>query len=286
MTFPASRLRNFPQRSSGKAAALLLTLLLLPAIHAAAWDDEATKLAYSLQWDKGVVIVLNHRDRKYGTGWFIDPRYVVTAKHVIGDSSNTQIEIVKGGFHTGARVVALDNQHDIAILELEQPYREAHIFPLKPEPRKGEKIYVIGFPYELAILQGYDWERISMNPRAATGTASWFDQRRLLIEIGTYTDAGNSGGPVVDEDGNAVGLITFALEGEAATLYFATAASKVIDLCRQHNIPFTQAKINESMDDFVTNPSSLDYRIKYMMLGAGAVAIAAIVVPLVLARRR
>lgn len=266
----------------------LLAILLLPIAHVAhAWDDDATRLAYSLKWDKGVAIVLNHRDRKYGTGWFINTRYVVTAKHVVTDQSNNQIEIVKGNFHTYARVAAIDNQHDIAILELDHPYPDAHIFPLKPRPEKGEKIYVLGFPYELAILQGYNWERISMNPRAATGTASWIDEHRMLIEIGTYTDAGNSGGPVVDEQGNAIGLITFAMEGEAATMYFATSAAKVITLCRQYNIPYMPA--NEPMgtvEDFIVHATGLDARIKYMMLGAGAVAIAAIVIPLALMRRR
>ena len=61
-----------------------LALLLAPSL-AAAWDEDATRLAYSLQWDKGVVVILNHRDRNFGTGWFIDQRYVVTAKHVVSD---------------------------------------------------------------------------------------------------------------------------------------------------------------------------------------------------------
>jgi len=267
-------------------ALALLALLLLPAAHA--WDQDATRLAYSLQWDKGVVIVLNHRDREYGTGWFIDPRYVVTAKHVVGDAANDQIEIVKGDFRTHARVVAIDSQHDIAILELDQPYRDAHVFPLKARPEKGETIYVIGFPYELAILQGYDWKRISMNPRAAAGTASWYDQHRMLIEIGTYTDAGNSGGPVVDENGNAIGLITFALEGRAATLYFATSAEKVIELCQRYNIPFVPAQENMALTPWDSGGAGAgpDPRLKWMLAGAGAVAIAAIAVPLALARRR
>ena len=261
----------------------LLALLLMPV--ASAWDIDATRLAYSQRWDQGVVIVLNHRDRLYGTGWFIHPRYIVTAYHVIKSPDNLAIEIVKGTFHTNARVIAYDRDTDIAILELDKPYTHAHIFPLRPDIKKGETIYVLGFPYQLATLEGYNWEQLSMNPRAAKGTASWTN--KLLIELGTYTDAGNSGGPIVDDNGNAVGLVTFAYPGEAATMYFATEAKEVIKLAKAAGIPFTPAGEDMgAVDDIVMEATGVDAKLKYMMLGAGAVAIAAIVIPLALMRRR
>ncbi len=262
---------------------LLLVTILVMASPVVAWDRGAEKLAYSLGWDKGVVVVLDLVHGQYGTGWLISPKYVVTAAHVTRNQM-IQVTVVKGDKEVDGVVVAVDTKNDVEIIRLSEPIN-GHVFPLRPTVRKGETIYVMGFPFELAQLQGYDWKRISANPRVARGLATWVDNYKGLVELGTYVDAGNSGGPVIDDNGDVVGLVTFALPGEAATMYFATSAQAVINLCDEYGIPYQLAKVSMgSITDDIIRSETDTSKYTWILAGAGLVAIIAIAATLI--RRR
>ena len=164
---------------------------------------------------------LGYANRAIGSGFFIDRSgYIVTNYHVIQSEVDPEYEGYSRLYiklssdpetRIPARVVGWDPLLDLALLktEIDAPY----VFPLGSsiELDVGEKIYAIGAP------AGLDWT-ITSGIVSAKG-------RRLLtmgpvMQIDAAINAGNSGGPILDENGN-VEAIAFAGVLEHQGLNFA-----------------------------------------------------------------
>ena len=250
---------------------LLAVLILVSNVLVIAENKTTTKpLVFSEDWLKGVAIIVY--GNQYGTCFWINPTHVATAAHVVNFNPNAQAIIIKGNIRATGRVVALDRQTDIAVLYVENSDQfDKHIFPIaRSIPRLTSTIYVIGYPSELLQITG-SLEELSEHPRVLECRLSWIGNG--LFEVGGITDAGNSGGPVVDYSGNVLGIVSFALRGPAGFLYFASSAGNLKELCRQHNIAYIEGTSGILPENFVQNPA---------LQGAIAGATASIVVDLVM----
>ncbi len=275
-----------------------LTALLVNVGYASLPLTPAEKLAYEKGWDKGVVIVYYSPASQYGTGFWIAPGYLVTAAHVVRDSyaGYGEVVIYKGSWRCNARVVALlpSSQGDIAILETEGHKMNpgAHIFPLLRitsetlEKLKGKPVYVLGFPFELVSMYAYDLARASMEPRVARGTFAWYGESRELLEFAALTDAGNSGGPVVDEDGRVVGAVSYAIVGEVGIMYFATSSNKIIELAQRVGIPVQLASPCEGSGNANTTSTLVKVDKRVIAYGVGAGFALALLLAVIAQRKR
>lgn len=246
----------------------IFLLLLFFMITPASCDEQ--RLVFTQSWLKGVVIIVY--GNQYGTGFWINPTHVATAAHVVSYDSNARVTIIRGNKQSQGQVVALDRSSDVAIVFVNNADQfDKHVFPIaRSMPQQTSVIYVIGYPHELYQILG-SLEELSENPRVLESRLTWTASG--LIELGGITDAGNSGGPVLDYSGNVIGIVSFALRGEAGTLYFATSAGNLKQLCVEHNIAFTEGTSGIIPEQFVQNPATL---------GAISGALASIVVDIVL----
>lgn len=257
-----------------RRALLLVLLLVLPAflagIHAAETD------LYSSMWDRGVVVVLY--GNQYGTGWWVDRQYVVTAAHVVDWRSGVKVTLLHGDYQAVGYVVYTDSVHDIAIIRAEKPPAYQYIWTLSiDDPEKGERIFVIGYPFELYKIVG-DIGVMSSNPRVAEGIVAWVYPDRQLFEFQAPTDAGNSGGPIVDVSGNVVGLVSFALEGRAATMYYGTCVSAIKEALSRAGVRYRtglSSIISGSGSGSILQPAL----VAALVGGIAAIVTTAIVVP-------
>ncbi len=218
---------------AGKTRLIVLILLIIALVASA--GAEAEEL-YSSMWDKGVVIVLY--GTQYGTGWWVDRYYVVTAAHVVNFQSNVKVTLIHGDYQAIGYVVNIDSLHDIAVIRAEKAPAIQYVWSLSArDPEKGERIFVIGYPYELYKITG-DLQKMSANPRVAEGIVAWGYPDRQLFEFQASTDQGNSGGPIVDAQGNVVGLVSFALQGTAANMYYGTSVSAIKALLQRAGVNY------------------------------------------------
>jgi len=235
---------------------------------------------YSSKWDKGVVVVLY--GSQYGTGWWVSENYVVTAGHVVNYQANGKVTLIHGDYQSIGYVIYANSLTDIAIIKAEKKPSNQYIFPLAmKDPDKGIQIFVIGYPYELYKIIG-DIGVMSSNPRISEGIIAWTYPEKHLFEFQATTDQGNSGGPIVDYAGNVVGLVSFAITGSVANMYYGTSVSAIKDALSKCGVSYkvglsSSIRVSESMQPYLTA----------LILGAGAAAVTtAVLVPMYMKGKR
>lgn len=136
-----------------------------------------------------------------GTGFALSSNgYVVTNYHVVQGADSVYIQNHKGeSFKT--QTIYVDPIYDIAVLYIDDP----DFVPMGNLPytfRKtvadlGEDVYTIGYPRDEVVLgKGY------LSARTGFGGDS------IQYQVSIPVNPGNSGGPLLDNKGNVIGIIS------------------------------------------------------------------------------
>lgn len=131
--------------------------------------------------------------------------YVVTNYHVVNGADSIYLQNSKGNSYK-AEIVHTDVEKDLAILYInDEKFKSAKSVPYTFKKLKsdlGEDIFTIGFPKDEAVYgQGY----LSANTGYAGDT--------IAYQISIPVNPGNSGGPVLDNQGNVIGIISGKQKG-------------------------------------------------------------------------
>ena len=127
--------------------------------------------------------------------------YFVTNNHIVRDADSVYVQSTKGEVYK-ARVVYTDKAHDLAFLQLcdDSAFRSMPPVPYSFDARPsdlGERVYTLGYPREEIVYgEGY----------LSSGTGYRGDSTAYQVAIGV--NPGNSGGPLLDEKGNVIGIIS------------------------------------------------------------------------------
>jgi len=154
-----------------------------------------------------------------GTGFVIHPDgYILTNAHVVGGATTVTVSI--GGTTYPAEVVASDVAQDVAVLKV-----SAHGLPAVPlgdsdSVMNGDTVYAIGCPRGICgtMSQG----RVANTGVNVGGIG--------LIMMDLTITHGNSGGPLLDSSGRAVGITSAGLsagEGEGVSGFSFAVPMKV-----------------------------------------------------------
>ncbi len=141
-----------------------------------------------------------------GTGFFITADgYLLTNHHVVEGARDIWIKTDKGLLP--AKVVKVDKKNDLAVLKVEGKFAA---LPLLSSRKVGlaEKVFTLGFPRPK--VQGF-------SPKFTDGVISSLagiqdDPRDFQISV--PVQPGNSGGPLVDQYGNVIGVIVSKLSAK------------------------------------------------------------------------
>lgn len=155
-----------------------------------------------------VVVRKANGDPAAGSGFFINdpPNHIITNRHV-AENEVTQIEDRDGHVvHAGNchRILAPEEDLDLGAIQCQQP---ANIVPLKIAWSRGSlrpmaEVLVLGYPLVGGHLPGlhHGRGRIGQIAKQFSGAESI-----ILTEL---TDAGGSGGPVINFEGMVVGIVS------------------------------------------------------------------------------
>jgi TPR repeat protein len=139
-----------------------------------------------------------------GTGFFItDDGYLISNYHVIKDA--TQIRLITTDGIIRAEVVAVDATNDLALLKATGQFSPLPIANSRGV-KLGNTVVTVGFPNP--DIQGFSPKFSKGDIASLAGGA---DEPRYF-QISVPVQPGNSGGALVDEHGNVVGVVSAKLD--------------------------------------------------------------------------
>ena len=152
-------------------------------------------------------------DRVIGSGFYVDRRgYIITNYHVIRSQVDPKYEGFSRLFirpsdnpeaKIPAKVVGYDSVFDIALLKVEKEPDNVLSFSPQKEQKPGERIFAIGSPagLENTITSGI-----------VSATDRRFLQMGNVVQVDVPINQGNSGGPLLDDNGNLIGVVFAGIE--------------------------------------------------------------------------
>jgi serine protease Do len=187
----------------------------LPAMSAAADFPRMIKGTVTMWVNRGIKIEkgVGYPDRVIGSGFFIDPRgYLLTNYHVIKSEVDPKYEGYSRLFvrlsdnvndRIPAKVVGYDTVFDLALVKAEVTPEYVFGGLAAEDVAPGDRIYAIGSPAGLE-------KTVTSGIVSATGRR--FLQIGDTIQIDVPVNPGNSGGPLLNEKGDVIGIVFAGLE--------------------------------------------------------------------------
>lgn len=141
-------------------------------------------------------------NQSLGSGVIVDAEgHILTTHHVVAEASDIQVALADGRV-TRARVVGVDRDTDLAVLRIEGSQLPSARFAADDALQVGDVVLAIGNPFGIG-------QRVTMGIVSATGNTRL---NLLTYDDFIQTDAaindGNSGGALVNADGELVGINT------------------------------------------------------------------------------
>ncbi|HEY7071233.1 MAG TPA: S1C family serine protease [Acidimicrobiales bacterium] len=156
-----------------------------------------------------------------GTGFIIDPAGIaVTNNHVVTGAATLEVYVNGEDQPRNAKVLGVSECDDLAVIDIEgdgYPYFQWY----EGGPRPGLEVNLAGFPLgdpEYTLTRGV------VAKAEADGDTSWASLDYTL-QHDAAGEPGNSGGPLVSEDGRVVGIHYASGEAIAGSQFFAIPAA-------------------------------------------------------------
>ena len=194
-----------------------------------------------------------------GSGFIIKPDgYILTNAHVVNGADKINVRL-KDGRNLDGKLIGIDEKTDIAIVKVDAKDLPVATLANSDAVRVGEIVFAIGAPYNLdytftsGIVSAKGRNRLNVTP----------DGYEDFIQTDASINPGNSGGPLVNLDGQVIGMNTL-INGINRGLGFAIPSNMMRDIGGQLIDggrvirPYLGIRI-ESYDDYVKRSDSFKF---------------------------
>lgn len=177
-----------------------------------------------------------------GTGFLIDSKgYLVTNFHVVDGADSVSVESNSGTVYK-TTVVYKNQGYDLAILQIkDSTYHSSGPLPYsfrRVQPELGEQVFTLGFPRdEIVYNEGY------------MSSATGYKGDTINYQLSIPVNPGNSGGPVLDNQGDILGIIS-GRQTQVDGVAFAIRSSYLVKA------------LNDPQNDSIHHKINLPMRIK------------------------
>src|SRR5215813_4177626 len=167
--------------------------------------------------NRGNASLVLGKQQSVGSGVIIDPNgYIVTNAHMVRGAHRVQVSVPAANADDGtillsnrsrileARIVGIDSEIDLALLKVEANNLPAIRLADYNKLRQGEVVFAFGSPEGLQ-------DSVTMGVVSAVARQTDPDNPFVFIQTDAPINPGNSGGPLINVDGEMVGMNTFIL---------------------------------------------------------------------------
>ena len=160
--------------------------------------------------------------------------YIVTNNHVISGAAKVKV-ILASGKTIAAKVIGKDSTSDLAVLSIDSKYvTQTASFGDSSSLQSGQTVIAVGSPegseYASTVTQGI----ISSPSR----TITYNSNQMTVIQTDAAINSGNSGGPLVNSDGQVIGINSMKLSSSTSGdsvegMGFAIPSNEVVTIVNQ-----------------------------------------------------
>lgn len=198
--------------------------LLLPSVAPVSAQDQLPDLVRRIKPSAVAIETFDARGEKLsrGSGFFIDKDRVVTNRHVIEGAFRAEVHLNSGNSFPVRSVLGVDAEADVVLLKVDAPLNQVRPLSLdRTSPQEGESVVVIGNPFG---LEGSVTNGIVSAVRDIPGFGR-------IIQITAPISPGSSGSPVVNMQGQVIGVATLQITG-GQSVNFAIPSERIAQLDR------------------------------------------------------
>jgi putative serine protease PepD len=167
-------------------------------------DDATAKNVYDGAKDAVTYIVASTgQGQATGSGFVIsEDGLIVTNEHVVDNATQVQVKIGTSGKAQGAKIVGIDPSRDLALLKVDASNLKTLPLGDSSTVGVGDATYAIGNPLGLdhtlttGIVSALNRDLQAPNGATISGA----------IQTDAALNPGNSGGPLLNEDGEVIGV--------------------------------------------------------------------------------
>ncbi|NSW56826.1 MAG: trypsin-like peptidase domain-containing protein [Armatimonadetes bacterium] len=138
----------------------------------------------------------------FGSGFIVDSRgYVITNEHVVHRAKSVEV-VLRGRERIPATILSVDQDHDLALLKVDAD-RHLPFLPIgsSAEVKRQEVVLALGFPFGEGAITSTSGRIVSIRTEDAN----------QLIVTDAVANPGNSGGPLLNQNGEVIGVISSLL---------------------------------------------------------------------------
>jgi len=164
----------------------------------------------------------NNQPLAIGSGFYVDDgSKIATNLHVVSGAQAVRVKKSDGEVFRASVILGVDSTHDLALLEADVSGKPIPLSQRAPEI--GEDVIAIGNPKGLEA---------TLSKGIVSGVRN--DQGSVFYQVTAPISPGSSGGPVIDRNGEVIGVSTFYVQG-GQNLNFAMPSAYIHKLLRFPN---------------------------------------------------
>jgi serine protease Do len=210
-----------------------------------------------------------------GSGFIVDldKGYIVTNNHVVEGADEIDLKLSNGETYE-AKVLGSDPNTDVAVVQIKDAkFNRKNLIQLpfgsSENVKVGEFVIALGAPFGLEFSQSFG--AVSATSRGNLNITNLGN----FIQTDAAINPGNSGGPLLDMNGNVIGMNTaiFSRSGSSAGIGFAVPSSLVkevaLQLINKGKVArgYLGVRLGQEMDDDLASAMNLPKGLRGALVG-------------------